>query len=128
MNTNNPNENPVASASSSRNNPCYEIDSNTAALKVFANEKSYLLTYAQFLYTERRPNPALEQGPDAPPEEIRVCFTFAEVVIRGSGLRRLEAMIHQYELKSVKAADLRLANSLNPHVVSVTLTFTKENL
>ena len=44
------NENqPTASASSPRDNPCLERDSTIAVLKVFADDGiSYLLPYAQF--------------------------------------------------------------------------------
>ena len=129
MNTNHTNENPpVGLASSSRKDPCYETDSTTAALAVLADETSYVLPYAHFLYAERRPNPALEQEPDAPPEEMRLHFAAAEVVLRGSGLRLLERAVQKYELKSVKAADRRLAATLHPHIAGVTLTLTKENI
>ena len=70
MNTNaNPAE---ASASSSRDNPCYGNDPTVAALNVFTDdEHSYQLPYAQFLYAEMTPNPALEKNADAPPEKLR---------------------------------------------------------
>jgi len=52
---------PAASASSSRDNPCYEINSGVAALNLAADDgRSYLLPYAQFLYAERIANAALE--------------------------------------------------------------------
>ena len=62
MNTNpNPDE---ASVSSPRDNPCFGSDPNMAALNVFADDGiSYLLPYAQLLYAERMPNPALEKKP-----------------------------------------------------------------
>ena len=55
------NTNPDAvSASSTRDNPCYGSDSNVASLNVFADdEHSYLLPYAQLLYAETIPNPAV---------------------------------------------------------------------
>ena len=120
-------ENLPASESSSHKNPCYDSDSTTATLGVFVDDISYTLPYAHFLYAERRPNPALEKEPDAPPEELRLHFVSAEVVICGSGLRMLERAIQKYELKSVQAADRRLAASLTTHVASVTHTLTKEN-
>ena len=48
----NTNANPAAaSASSSRDNPCYGSDPTVATLNVFADdERSYQLPYAQFLY------------------------------------------------------------------------------
>ncbi len=90
MNTNvNPD---AASASSPRNNPCFDIDPTVAALNVFADdESSYLLPYAQFLYAERISNPALEKEPDAPPEKLLIRFAEAEVVVLGSGLKTLDA-------------------------------------
>ena len=66
---------------------------------------SYLLPYAQFLFAERESNPALEKEPDAPPEKLLIRFAQADVLILGSGLRRLETRLQQYELKFVKSAD-----------------------
>jgi len=66
----NTNANPVAaSASSSRDNPCYGNDPTVATLNVCADdERSYQLPYAQFLHAEMTPNPALKKDADAPPE------------------------------------------------------------
>ena len=123
------NENPPASASSPRDKPCLGNDPTIAALDVFAdNGISYLLPYAQFLYAERISNPALEKEPDAPPEKMRICFATAEVIVLGSGLKRLEQGIQKSELKFVKSADRRLAATLSTHVAAVTLTLTKENV
>ena len=52
----------------------------------------------------------------------------AEVVVLGSGLKRLEHGIQKYELKFVKSADRRLAATLSTHIAAVTLTLTKENV
>lgn len=99
-----------------------------AALNVLADDgTSYLLPYAQFLFAEREPNPALEKEPDAPPEKMRIHLAQADVVVLGSGLRRLETRLQQYELKFVKAADRRLAAALNGHVATVTVTIAEEN-
>jgi len=96
---------------------------------VFAdNGTSYLLPYAQFLYAERISNPALEKEPDAPPEKMRIFFATAEVVVLGSGLKRLEQGIQKSELKFVKSADRRLAATLSTHIAAVTLTLTKESI
>jgi hypothetical protein len=124
------NENqPIASASSSRDNPCLERDSTIAALEAIAdNGISYLLPYAQFLYAEKIPNPALEKEPDAPPEKVLIHFACADVVILGSGLKRLEQDIQKYELKFVKSADRRFAATLKTHIAAVTVTLTKENV
>ena len=121
----NPSDNP--SVSSPRDNPCFSTDPTIAALDVVADDGiSYLLPYAQFLYAERAPNPALEKEPDAPPEKMLIRFARADVVVLGSGLKRLETEIQKYELKFVKSADRRLVATLNTHIVAVTITFTKE--
>ena len=123
------NENPPASTSSPRDNPCLGSDPTITALDVFAdNGTSYLLPYAQFLYAEKMPNPALEKEPDAPPEKMRIFFATAEVVVLGSGLKRLEHGIQKSELKFVKSADRRLAATLSTHIAAVTLTLTKESV
>ena len=117
------------SASSPRDNPCLGTDSTVAALNVLADDGiSYLLPYAQFSYAERDSNPALETEPDAPPEKMRIGFARAEVVILGSGLKRLEAAMQKFELKFVKSADRRLAATLNTHIAAVTIAFTKESV
>ena len=127
MNT--PENLPAESLSSSRRNPCYDDGIQLAALNVFADDgTSYLLPYAQFLHTERTPNPALEQKPDAPPEKLLIRFATTEVVVLGSGLNTIERMIQKYELKFVKAADRRFAATLKTHIAAVTITFNKENV
>ena len=124
----NTNANPVAaSASSSRDNPCYGSDPTVATLNVFAgDERSYQLPYAQFLYAEMTPNPALEKNTDAPPEKLLICFAAAEVTVLGSGLKSLEKAIQKYELKFVKSADRRYAAAMKTHVAAVAINFTKE--
>jgi hypothetical protein len=120
---------PVISASNPRDNPCVGSDSTITALKVIADDGvSYLLPYAQFLYAEKVSNPALEKEPDAPPEKMRIHFAAGDVVVLGSGLKRLETDIQKYELKFVKSADRRLAATLNTHIAAVTVTLSKENL
>ena len=127
MNTNEPP--PTESASNPRDNPCLDSDSTIAALDAFADDGiSYLLPYAQFLYAEKNSNPALEKEPGAPPEKMLIRFASANVVVLGSGLKRLEAEIQKYELKFVKSADCRLAATLNTHIAAVTVTLTKENV
>ena len=125
MNTNaNP---PPASASSSRDNPCFEIDASIAAVHVLADDgRSYLLTYAQFLYAERMANAALEREPEAPPEKLLLHFATADVVLLGSGLKALEKAVQRYELKSVQAADRGIAAALKTHIAAVAITFTKD--
>src|SRR5690242_17144264 len=95
------NTNPdAASASSSRDNPCFGNDPSVATLNVFADdERSYQLPYAQFLYAELIPNPVLGKNADAPPEQLLICFAVGEVTVFGSGLKSLERAIQKYELK-----------------------------
>jgi hypothetical protein len=74
-------------------------DSNAAAIAVLTDDGiSYLLPYAQFLYAERTANPALEKEPEAPPEKMSIYFGCAEVIVLGSGLKRLEAWLQKNEL------------------------------
>lgn len=118
---------PAASASSSRDNPCYEIDSTVAALNVAADDgRSYLLPYAQFLHAERVANPALETEPDAPPEKLLIHFATADVALLGSGLKAVERALQNCELKYVKSADRRFAATLKTHIAAVAITFTKQ--
>ena len=99
-----------------------------ATLNVFADdEHSYHLPYAQFLYAEMIPNPALEKAPDAPPQKLSICFVAAQIAVFGSGLKSLERAIQKYELKFVKSADRRYAAALKTHVAAVAITITKEN-
>lgn len=121
--------NPVAaSASNSRDNSCFSNDPTVATLNVFTDdEHSYQLPYAQFLYAELTPNPALERDVDAPPEKLLVAFAVAEVVVLGCGLKSLERAIQKYELKFVKSADRRYAAALKTHAAAVAVNFTKES-
>ena len=115
------NTNPdAASASSTRDNPCYGIDPNVASLNVFADdEHSYLLPYAQLLCAETISNPALEKNADAPPEKLVICFAVAEVTLLGSGLQAIARKIQKCDLNFVKAVDRRCAASLKTHVAAV---------
>jgi len=118
---------PAASASNPRDNLCYDIDPTVATLNVFADdEHSYLLPYAQFLYAEMIPNPALEKEADAPPQKLVICFALAEITVLGSGLKSLERAIQKYELKLVKSVDRHFAAALKTHVATVAITLTKE--
>jgi hypothetical protein len=125
MNTNpNPDE---ASVSSPRDNPCYGGDPNVASLNVFTDdEHSYFLPYAQLLYVEIIPNPALEKNADAPPEKLVICFAVAEVALLGSGLQAVARKIQKCDLNFVKAIDRRFAASLKTHVAAVAVNFTKQ--
>jgi hypothetical protein len=118
-----------ASASSSRDNPCYGNDPTVATLNAVADdERSYQLPYAQFLYAETTPNPALEKDADAPPEKLLICFVVAKVTLLGSGLRYIERAIQKYELKFVKSAARRFAAAFKTHVAAVTISITEGKL
>jgi hypothetical protein len=125
----NTNANPAtASASSSRDNPCYGNDPTVATLNVFADdERSYQLPYAQFLYAEMMPNPALEKDADAPLDKLVIYFVAAKVAVLGSGLKSLEKAIQKYELKFVKSAGRRFAAVMKTHVAAVAINFAKES-
>ena len=118
-----------ALASSTRDNPCYGVDPNVASLNVYADdEHSYLLPYAQLLYAETIPNPALEKNADAPPEKLVICFAVAEVTLLGSGLQAVARKIQKCDLNFVKAIDRRFAVTLKTHIAAITITLTKENV
>ena len=120
---------PAISASSPRKNPCVGSDPNIAALEIIADDGiSYLLPYAQFLYAERTANPALDKEPEAPPEQMSIHFGCAEVIVLGSGLKRLERWLQGYELSFVMSADSRLGAVYDTLITTVTLTLTKENV
>ena len=120
---------PAISASNPRDNPCLGSDPNIAALEIIANDGiSYLLPYAQFLYAKRTANPALEKEPDAPPEKMSIHFVGAEVVVLGSGFKRLEGWLQRYELSFVMSADSRLGAVYDTLITAVTVTLTKETL
>ena len=121
-------ESAITSASNPRENPCFGTDSTVAGLEVIAADNlSYLLPYAQFLYAERRPNPKVETEPDAQPEKLLIHFALAEVVVLGSGLKSLEQAIQKYNLKFVKAADRRQAAPFATFVAVVAVTLTEEH-
>jgi hypothetical protein len=120
---------PAASASSSRDNPCYGIDPTVAALNVAADDgRSYLLPYAQFLHAERTANSALEKEPDAPPEKLLLRFATADVALLGSGLKAVEKAVQRYELKSVQPVDRRFAATLKTHIAAVSVTMSEAKL
>ena len=89
---------------------------------------SYLLPYAQLLYAETIPNPALEKNADAPPEKLVICFAVAEVTLLGSGLQTVARKIQKCDLNFVKAIDWRFAAPLKTHVAAVAVNFTKPKI
>ena len=70
----------------------------------------------------------MENEPEAPPEKMSIHFGCAEVIVLGSGLKRLEGWLQHYELSFVMPADSRLAAVYDTLVTTVTVTFTKENV
>ena len=129
-NQSNNNDQPATiSVPSPQDNPCLGSDPNIAALEIIADDGiSYLLPYAQFLYAERTANPALEKEPEASPEKMSIHFGCAEVIVLGSGLKRLERWLQGYELSFVMSADSRLGAVYDTLITTVTLTLTKENV
>jgi hypothetical protein len=129
-NQSNNNDQPATiSVPSPQDNPCLGSDPNIAALVIIADDGiSYLLPYAQFLYAKRTANPALDKEPEAPPEQMSIHFGCAEVIVLGSGLKRLERWLQGYELSFVMSADSRLAAVYDTLITTVTLTLTKETV
>jgi hypothetical protein len=120
---------PAMSMSNSRKNACIGHDSNAAAVAFLTDDGiSYLLPYAQFLYAERTANPALEKEPEASPEKMSIHFGCAEVIVLGSGLKRLEGWLQKNELSFVMPADSRLGAVYDTLITAVTVTLTKENI
>jgi hypothetical protein len=126
----NTNDNPPAiSASSPREHPCLGHDANAAAVAVLTDDDiSYLLPFAQFLYAERTANPALEKEPEASLEKMSIHFGCAEVIILGSGLKRLESWLQGYKLSFLRPAPSRLGAVYDTLITAVTVTLTKENV
>jgi len=115
------------SVSRPRENPCYGSDQTVAALNVITDdERSHLLPYAQFLYAEMSPNPALEKDINAPTEHLRICFATAEVVVLGRGLKSVEWALQRYELRFLKAADRRYLSALKSHICGISINPSKE--
>jgi len=122
------NENP-ASESSPPVPDCYGHDMNCAALLAMADSGiHYILPYSHFLYAERIANPTLQKEPDTPPEMLLIHFACGDVTITGSGLKRVENHLQQFDLKFVRSTDRRLAAVQATHVAAVTVTLTKENV
>ena len=120
---------PAISASTPRDNPCLGHDPNAAAVAVLTDDGiSYLLPFAQFLCSKRTANPALDKEPEAPPEKMSIHFGCAEVIVLGSGLKRLEHRLQEYELSFVMSADSRLGVAYDTLITAVTLTLTKESV
>ena len=110
---------------------CFETEPiNLIALGVTTDdERQYMFSYTQYLYSEFSANPALEDKPDAPPERLAIHFTVGTIAIMGCGLGPLARAVQKGELKSVwrltkKSLDL---NS-KTHVHSVTVTIHQKQI
>ena len=86
---------------------------------------SYLVSYAQFLNAEWRPESNVEKDPDICPDRITLRFAAMEVVVVGSGLGRVMTLLQRAELAWVKAVESRLAVPGQPYVQSIRVTPTQ---
>ena len=128
-------ETPIASATNRLlpERVCYDTDSQVATLNVITDhERSYQLAYAHFLYSDLGVNPALEQKPESPPQELAIHFSMAVVTVLGAGLHPIEKAIQKNDLKYVQRGSLdatklerRSARGVTV-VVSVVITFTED--
>ena len=59
---------------------------------------------------------------------MSIHFGCAEVILLGSGLKRLESWLQKNELSFVMSADSRLAAGYDTLITAVTFTLTKENI
>ena len=132
MNTNPPIE-PSANRLLSETD-CYGLDSQVVALNVITDDRrGYQLAYAHFTHSELAANPELESRHDAPPQRLTIHFSMAVVTVVGAALRYLDKALQKAELKYVQRGTLDVGkNKLGipanpPVVVSVAITFTKEN-
>lgn len=79
---------------SNKSTECWVSDPQAKAIRVEpAGGHSFVLPYIHFVYAELTAN-----GSD---QTLKLVFSTHEVVLRGRGLRRLEAAIHRMELASV---------------------------
>ena len=59
---------------------------------------------------------------------MSIYFGCAEVVVLGSGLKRLESWLQGYKLSFVMSADSRLGAVYDTLITAVTITLTKESV
>jgi hypothetical protein len=59
---------------------------------------------------------------------MSIHFAFAEVIVLGCGLERLQRWLQEYKLDFVMPADSRLCAVYDTLVTSVTVTSTKERV
>ena len=79
---------------SNKSTECWVSDPQAKAIRVEpAGGHSFVLPYIHFVYAELTAN-----GSD---QTLKLVFSTHEVVLRGRGLRRLEAAVHRMELASV---------------------------
>jgi hypothetical protein len=121
----------LTAAERSKLSRCFETEPiNLIALGVAADDqRQYMFSYTQYLYSESSANPALEDKPDAPPQRLEIHFTVGTVAIVGCGLEPLARAVQKGELKSVWRLTKR---SLDPnsktHVNSVTVAIHQKQI
>ncbi len=110
-------------------------DSQVATLNVITDhQRSYQLAYAHFLYSELGANPALEQKPDAPPQQLAIHFSMAVVTVLGAALHPIDKAVQKNDLKYVQRGSLAAAKlerrpvGSATVVASVVITFTEDKL
>lgn len=109
---------------------CYGTDSQVATLNVITDQRrGYQLAYAHFIHSELGANPALEQRPDAPPQQLVMHFSMAVVTVLGAALHLIDKAVQKNDLKYVQRGSLdarkleRFQNNNAPVVASVTIAF-----
>jgi hypothetical protein len=84
--------------------------------------RNYLFPYAHLLFAELSANPAVEKQPDAPPQRLHIYFAIGEIIILGSGLRRLELELQKGSLKFARRVSQDYSSALQTNIVSITVT------
>jgi len=112
---------------------CYATDSQVTTLNVLTDlQRSHQLAYAHFIHSELGANPALEQKPTAPPQQLLIHFSMAVVTILGAGLRPVEKSLQKGELQFVQRGTCCASRGERPPtkpttiVTSVTITFNEQ--
>ena len=112
---------------------CYATDSQVTTLNVLTDlQRSHQLAYAHFIHSELGANPALEQKPTAPPQQLLIHFSMAVVTILGAGLRPVEKSLQKSELEFVQRGTCCASRGERPPtkpttiVTSVTITFNEQ--
>jgi len=110
---------------------CFETEPiNLIALGVTTDDqRQYMFSYTQYLYSESSANPALEDKPDAPPQRLEIHFTVGTVTIVGCGLEPLARAVQKGELKSVwRLTKKSLDPNSKTHVNSVSVAIHQKQI